>query len=191
MSRENVEVVRRTAEAFNRHDIAALTELSNDDLEFVSVLTTVDAGDATYSGPETWATYFDRMNQIWDDWRVETVEIFDADGDRVAAVFQIAGKGKTSGVPVERAVGLARVRPKAAQESTGHLRLGTIVELWIAHRSSAGRIRMPQARGVARLLPAFAIERRTSDAPAHVRCNLTTWIHALERRSRFVRAVPA
>ena len=131
MSQENVEIVRRAAEAFNRHDIGALAELSDDDLEFVSVLT-VDAGGATYSGPEVWATYFVRMDEIWDDWRVEDFEIFDAEGDRVAAVFHIAGKGKTSGVPIDRAVGLAytlrqgrlwRMRsyldPKAALEAVG------------------------------------------------------------------------
>jgi len=67
----------------------------------------MDAEAATYIGAEGWATYFARMDEVWDDWRVENVEIFDADGDRVAAVFHIAGTGKASGIPVERAVGLA------------------------------------------------------------------------------------
>jgi ketosteroid isomerase-like protein len=112
MSWENVEVVRRAGEAFNRPDrVRALAELSDDDLEFVSVLTAVDAEGGTYRGPDSWATYFARMADIWDDWRVEDLEIFDAGSDRVAAVFRLAGKGKGSGASVQQTIGLAyRIR---------------------------------------------------------------------------------
>ena len=108
MSRENVEVVRRAYEAFNSADrVKALAELSDDDLEFVSVLTAVDADDATYRGPESWATYFARMDEIWDEWRAEDLEVFDAGGDRVAAIFRLAGTGKSSGARVDHQIGLA------------------------------------------------------------------------------------
>jgi ketosteroid isomerase-like protein len=107
MSRKKVETIRRFADAFNRRDLGALAELSTDDVQFVSVLTAVDGGGATYSGPEAWETYFARMNEVWDDWRVENPEIFDAGEDRAAAVFHIAGRGKTTGVPVEQAVGVS------------------------------------------------------------------------------------
>jgi ketosteroid isomerase-like protein len=107
MSRENVEVLRRFVDAFNRHDIGALAQLCTDDVEFVSVLTVLDAGGATYSGPDAWETYFAHMDQVWDGWRVENLEIFEAGEDRAAAVFHIAGRGKTTGVPVQRAVGVS------------------------------------------------------------------------------------
>jgi uncharacterized protein len=111
MSRENVEVVRRAYEAFNRRDLRALAELSHEDLEFTSVMAAVDAGGATYRGSETWASYFAVMDQTWEEWRAEDFRIFDAGGDRVAAVFRLVGKGKQSGVPVDRAIGLAyRIR---------------------------------------------------------------------------------
>jgi uncharacterized protein len=112
MSRENVDVVRRAYEAFNHPDrVRALAELSDDDLEFVSVLTAVEAGGATYRGPEGWATYFARMDEIWDDWHAKDLEVFDAGDDRVAAVFRLAGTGKGSGAPVEHLIGLAyRIR---------------------------------------------------------------------------------
>ena len=58
MSRENVEIVQRAIDAFNRRDIRALAELSHEDLEFVSVLTAVDAGGASYHGSGAWASYF-------------------------------------------------------------------------------------------------------------------------------------
>jgi ketosteroid isomerase-like protein len=107
VSQENVELVRRAFEAFNRRDLRALAELSDEDLEFVSVLSAVDAGGATYRGSAALASYFRDMDQTWEDWRAEDFRVFDADDDRVAAVLRLVGKGKHSGVPVEREVGLA------------------------------------------------------------------------------------
>jgi ketosteroid isomerase-like protein len=54
MSQENVEVVRLAVDAFNRRDLARLAELSDRDLEIVSVLTAVDAQAATYRGLAGW-----------------------------------------------------------------------------------------------------------------------------------------
>ena len=111
MSQENVEIVHRAIDAFNRRDIRALAELSHEDLEFVSVLTAVDAGGASYHGSGAWASYFAVMNETWEDWHVEDFRLFDAGEDRVACVFRLVGKGKHSGAPVEREVGLAyRIR---------------------------------------------------------------------------------
>src|SRR5687767_13704446 len=108
MSRENVELVYKAAEAFNSADpVNALADLPHDDLEVVSVLTAVDADAATYRGPQSWATYFARMAEIWEDWRVEDVEVFDAGSDRVAAIFRLGGTGKTSGARVDQQIGLA------------------------------------------------------------------------------------
>ena len=57
MSRENVEIVRKAGDAFNRHDLDALAALSDEDLEFVSALTAVEAGgrriEVPTPGPST------------------------------------------------------------------------------------------------------------------------------------------
>jgi ketosteroid isomerase-like protein len=100
-------MVRRGVEAFNRRDFRTLAELTHDDLEFVSVLTAVDAGGGTYRGPEAWVSYFARMDDTWEDWHVEDLRVFDAGDDRVAAVFRVVGTGKSSGARVERAAGIA------------------------------------------------------------------------------------
>ena|SRR5215208_1009922 len=107
MSQENVEIVLPIVDAFNRRDMTGLAELSHEDLEFVSVLTAVDAGGATYRGSDTWTSYFAAMNETWEEWEVEDFRVFDGREDRVAGVFRIVGKGKHSGAPVEREVGLA------------------------------------------------------------------------------------
>jgi ketosteroid isomerase-like protein len=107
MSRANVELVHRAGEAFNRHDAEALAAISDDDLEFVPALTSLDTGGVPYRGPEAWAAYFARMDETWDGWRLEDLEVFDGGGDRVAARFRLVGNGKGSGVPVRHLVGLA------------------------------------------------------------------------------------
>jgi ketosteroid isomerase-like protein len=106
MSQENVELVLRAREAFNRRDLRALAELTHDDFEFVSVLTAVDAGGGTYRGPDAWGSYFARMDDSWADWQVEDFRVFDAGDDRVAALFRLVGTGKSSGARVDRAVGV-------------------------------------------------------------------------------------
>jgi ketosteroid isomerase-like protein len=111
MSKENVEIVKRAADAFNRRDMRALAEASHEDLEFVSVLTAVDAGGASYHGSGAWASYFEAMNETWEDWRAEDFRFFDAGEDRVVGEFRLVGKGKHSGARVEREIGLAyRIR---------------------------------------------------------------------------------
>ncbi len=112
MSQENVELIQRVFEAFNREDTAALAALSDEDLEFISVFAEVDTGGAIHRGRKLWATYFARIHETWDEWRTEDVRIFDAGDDRVAVVFRLIGKGKSSGVPVEREVGLAHTLRK-------------------------------------------------------------------------------
>src|SRR4051812_10158865 len=106
MSRENVEIVNRAIDAFNRRDLSALAESSHEDFEFVSVLTAVDTDGATYRGREAWTGYFAAMDETWEEWRVEGTEVFDAGDDGVATMFRIVGKGKHSGAPVEHAIGV-------------------------------------------------------------------------------------
>ena len=106
MPSETVDLVKRLVEAFNRQDLDALAELSDSELEFVSVLTEVDAGGAVFRGPDLWSTYFEHMHETWEGRRAEDVRIFDAGDDRAAAVFQIVGKGKHSGVSVDQTIGI-------------------------------------------------------------------------------------
>lgn len=106
MSRENVEVIQRAGEAFNRHDLQALSDLSHEDLEFVSVMTAVDAGEATYHGKRTWARYFELMDQTWEEWQIEDLRAFDAGDDRAAAVFRLIGTGKHSGARAGQTIGV-------------------------------------------------------------------------------------
>jgi ketosteroid isomerase-like protein len=75
-------------------------------VEIVSVLTAANLGGATYRGSEAWTSYFAALDETWAEWQVEDVHVFDGSDDRVACLCRMVGKGKRSGVPVERAVGI-------------------------------------------------------------------------------------
>ncbi|MFL5895553.1 MAG: nuclear transport factor 2 family protein [Thermoleophilaceae bacterium] len=107
MSQENVEVVRTAIEAVNRRDLRALADASTDDLEIVSTLTAANLGGATHDGRDAWVSYFAAMDESWEDWRIEGFEVLDAGDDRVACLCRLVSRGQHSGVPVERAVGIA------------------------------------------------------------------------------------
>lgn len=107
MSEENLEIVYKAREAFNREDLQELADLSHDDFELVSVFTAVDVGGATYRGPASWAEYFEAMHESWEGWQVEDFRALDAGDDRVAAVYRLVGTGRWSGVPVDQEVGMA------------------------------------------------------------------------------------
>jgi ketosteroid isomerase-like protein len=103
MSQENVEILRRSVEAFNRSDAEALAAICDDDMEFVSALAAVE--DWTYRGKETWEAYFSSMRESWAEWRFEDAQFFEADNEHVVSVFRMVGKGKRSGARVEHPMG--------------------------------------------------------------------------------------
>jgi ketosteroid isomerase-like protein len=107
MSQENVELVRRAVEAFNRRDFAALADYSHEELEFVSVIAAVDGEGAAFSGREIWVNYFAVMDETWDGWQVADLQVWDAGNDQVAAIMHMRGTGKQSGAPIDQEVGIA------------------------------------------------------------------------------------
>jgi ketosteroid isomerase-like protein len=107
MPQENVEIVRRALDAFNRRDLQALEqEFCDEELEFVSFFTAVDAAEATYRGANAWSDYAAVMDEMWIDWRVEDLQFFDGGDQELVCLMRLVGKGKLSGVPVDRPVGI-------------------------------------------------------------------------------------
>ena len=112
MGQENVEFIRTSIEVFNRRDIRALVDRSEGDLEIVSALTAANLGGSTHHGAtQAWTDYFAAMDESWEEWGIEDAELRDAGDNRVACLCRLVGRGKVSGVPVEREVGIVfRIR---------------------------------------------------------------------------------
>jgi ketosteroid isomerase-like protein len=104
MSRENVELVRSMIEAYKRADFETLAAGCADDFEFTSVLTAVE--ETSYHGRDVWRAYWADMQEAWEEWHVEAVEILEGRDDSVVVITRLDGRGKSSGVPVDLTVGI-------------------------------------------------------------------------------------
>jgi ketosteroid isomerase-like protein len=102
MSQENVEIVRRGVDAFNRRDIAAIVEDFDEDAEWVE--------DQRYPGAETFRGPFGVERSVrkwWDAWGEITMtldETIDL-GDRVVLGGRVQARGHDSDVTVEAPFG--------------------------------------------------------------------------------------
>lgn len=97
MSHENVELVERLIDAFNRRDVEAFAEITTPDFEWLTSMMAVEG--EIFRGREGIETYFNRMRDAWDEFRGLTDEVRDL-GERVLWRGRLEGRGRVSGVPV-------------------------------------------------------------------------------------------
>ena len=99
MSRENVEVVRASFEAFRAGDYAKALEAFDPEVEYD--LTHFPEG-RIYHGHEGVREAFRTWMGAFEDYRQELEELIDAGDDRVIAIVREMGRGKGSGIDIER-----------------------------------------------------------------------------------------
>ena len=103
MSQENVEIVRRGHEAFNRDDLSVISELATPDVEWgaTGAFPGVDAG---YRGPEAIREWGDLIRSEWEEFEVSLDEILHDENDLIVVAERLRGRGRGSGVEVEMRV---------------------------------------------------------------------------------------
>lgn len=99
MSRENVEVVRRAWEAFNRGDLDAFLASLADDAEFEEDPAFPEAG--IFRGRKEIRAYITAFQAQMRDHRFEIEEVRDL-GDRVLALLHEKARGASSGIDVDQ-----------------------------------------------------------------------------------------
>ena len=105
MSRESVELVRRSIETFLSGDVEeAIDEFFQPDGEFVSRFGALEG--RRYTGAEGARRYFADIEETWEAYERELEAVIDA-GEAVVAVLNIRAVARISRVPVERRIGLA------------------------------------------------------------------------------------
>ena len=104
MPQENVEVVKRAIDAFNRRDVDSFAEVCTPDFEWFPALVRGFEG-GSYQGREGFEAYLVEYRDIWDAFRVVWEEYRDL-GDRVFALGRIEGRGRGSGVQVDAPGGM-------------------------------------------------------------------------------------
>jgi ketosteroid isomerase-like protein len=98
MSRENVELVRRLYEAWQRDGYGAVPELMDPDIEFVNPVYAVEPG--TRHGYDGFAAAAQSLATAFSAYRVLAVKFYDV-GDRVAVKARVATRSTVRAVPIE------------------------------------------------------------------------------------------
>jgi len=103
MSQENVEVVRRCLEAWNRGDLDAWVELFDEQAEFFALRSQLEG--EPYRGHEGLRQFLVDFDGEWEYVRFSRLEIRDA-GEQVVALAQWDARGRASGIELHVPVGL-------------------------------------------------------------------------------------
>ena len=98
MSEDNVELHRRSVEAFNSRDVEAYVALADPRIELHSVFAAV--GGASYHGHEGVRSWFRDLEDAWGDGVRYGVDAYYAVEERTLAFGELHGRGRQSGVEV-------------------------------------------------------------------------------------------
>ena len=98
MSQENVEVVRRAYEAFARHDLDAILEMADPEIEAHDPPEVPDA--TVYYGRAAVRRDWEQTIDLFEDFKIDVEKLFDA-GNDVVLFVRYSGRGKESGAAVE------------------------------------------------------------------------------------------
>lgn len=99
MSRENIDLIRRGLDAFNRGDFPAVLELVAEDVEVQEESAFVPEPER-HTGRAYMRLWLDGLMRNWEEFRVEPQEFIDG-GAKVVAVSRVHGVGRKSGAAVE------------------------------------------------------------------------------------------
>ena len=102
MSQENVELMSRAMDAFNRGDGKAFDRLLTSDAEVVPVRAALEG--TTYRGPDAGTQYCTAVDPSWANLGWEVEEIRDG-GEQILALGHIRGEGRDSGVAIDARAG--------------------------------------------------------------------------------------
>ena len=102
MSLENVEITRRFVGAFNRRGVDALVDFCDPEVEYREDPKFPQA--EVYRGRDAVMRQTRQFFESFSEYRIEIEDLFGAD-DKAVVVCHEIGRGKASGVPVDRRVG--------------------------------------------------------------------------------------
>jgi ketosteroid isomerase-like protein len=100
MAQDNVELVRRIIELFNRKDIARVMDAVADDFE-LDWSNSIGPLKGVYKGREGALELWESFLDAWDEIRWDPQEIIEVDEARVILVNHVRMRGGGSGVDVE------------------------------------------------------------------------------------------
>jgi ketosteroid isomerase-like protein len=103
MSGEEVDVATAAISAFNARRIQAFAALTTPDFRWSPSMVAIEG--ETFVGPEGIETYFERLRDAWEVFRIHPGR-FRESTSVVVMLGRLEGRGKSSGVPVDSALGM-------------------------------------------------------------------------------------
>ena len=100
MSQENVEIVRKNLEAFQRGQFDSVTELWDSDGEWMPAMAGV-VENKVYRGHAGLRRYFDELFESFSKVRPHDTEFRDL-GNRVLVLYRLSVRGRDSGVAIDQ-----------------------------------------------------------------------------------------
>lgn len=97
MPQANVELVQRFMDAFNERAQETFAAMTTHDFEWTTSMMAIEG--QVFRGREGIDTYFERMREVWDEFRATAGDYRDL-GDRVLWRGRLEGRGRGGGVPV-------------------------------------------------------------------------------------------
>jgi len=105
MSQENVQVLERNTEAFNRRDVDAIRQLWHPEGEFRSAVADIEGAGGVYEAREV-NRYMDELDNLFEAWRIEEAEYIEGNAACVVQLQRVTGRARTSGMPVDQRLGI-------------------------------------------------------------------------------------
>lgn len=120
MSAQNIELIKRGVDAFNRRDLETFADLATDDFVWLPALPgALDGG--TYAGRSGISRYFSESQSTWNRLTVLFDELRDL-GDSVLLLGRAIGRGSGSGAEVEMPLAfIAEIRDGQISKATTYL----------------------------------------------------------------------
>jgi ketosteroid isomerase-like protein len=101
MVHENIEIIRRGLDAYNRGDVQTLLDISDPEAEFVPLRSLVVGG--SYRGHDGIRKFMEDVSEEWEDLVIRSQE-FREHESCVLLLGQFEGRGKASGVEMRSPV---------------------------------------------------------------------------------------
>lgn len=107
MSTQNVEIVKEAYTMFNRENIDGMFQMLDPQIELIDSALGLDS--ETHHGHDGVRRYFERLLEVWEDFRCEPIEYEDRGEDeegnnQIVVICRLWGRGKGSGAELEAPV---------------------------------------------------------------------------------------
>jgi ketosteroid isomerase-like protein len=103
VSEENLEIVRRTMDAYNARDLPAYLALVSESVRFQSRFSAMDR--VIYHGHDDLRRYFAELDEVWSRYEMQLERMVPA-GPRVAALCHLYAVGRESDLELEEYPGV-------------------------------------------------------------------------------------